>query len=295
MSAVGSHRQAGARIDPATRIGAVHLTVNDLAASQAFYERALGLVAVERDDGNLSLSAPGGTPLLHLYGDSTAAPLDQRTTGLYHLAVLFPTRGDLAWALRRLAAARWPIGGASDHLVSEAVYLYDPDHDGIEIYRDRPRDEWPRADGQLAMDTLPLDLDELLGELGGTGGLQQHAPAGTTMGHVHLKVSDLAEAEAFYSGVLGFEVTVRGYPGALFVSAGGYHHHIGLNTWYSAGAGAPAEGSVGLRRFEVVLPTPEELALVSERVEAAGLPLLMTAEGAEVADPSGNHVLLRAL
>jgi len=293
VSALGSDERTSARIHPDTRIGAVDLTVTDLSSARSFYEQALGLVASEGEDGKLTLAAPGGRAILHIYGDSSATPLDQGSTGLFHFALLLPTRPDLAQALRRLADARWPLSGASDHLVSEALYLSDPDHNGIEIYRDRPREEWPRVDGQLGMDTLPLDLDDIVGELPGGAVGQGHAPADTTMGHVHLKVSDLAEAEAFYSGVLGFDVMVRGYPGALFVSAGGYHHHIGLNTWYSAGASPPAEGSVGLRRFEVVLPSAEELERVSARVEAAGLELVAGPEGAEVADPSGNRVLLR--
>ena len=143
--------------------------------------------------------------------------------------------------------------------MSEALYLSDPDGNGIEIYRDRPRADWPRSDGQLQMATMRLDLDDVLAELRGAPGLQEQAPAGTRIGHVHLQVSDIPAAEAFYHGVLGFEVTVRGYPGALFVSAGGYHHHIGLNTWHSAGAAPAPAGSVGFGSFTVELPDPAEL------------------------------------
>jgi catechol 2,3-dioxygenase len=276
-------------------MGTVRLTVSDLARSRAFYERAIGLVATERDDGTVALGSPGGPALVELFGDSSAPALDRRATGLFHLAILLPSRRDLALALVRLARARWPLDGASDHLVSEALYLSDPDGNGIEIYRDRPREEWPRREGQIEMTTIRLDLDSVLSELGGEDpGDVPAVPTGTTMGHVHLQVSDIESAEAFYSGILGFDVMVRGYPGALFVSAGGYHHHIGLNTWHSAGSAPPPSGAVGLRSFEVLLPSDEELATVLDRVRSAGLPAEAEAGGTLVRDPSGNGVLLRA-
>jgi catechol 2,3-dioxygenase len=282
-------------IHPDTGLGPVALTVSDLARSQQFYEHAVGLRASERDDGTVALSAVDSQPLVLLRGDSAAPRLNRRATGLYHLAILLPTRLDLGLALARLAEARWPLDGASDHLVSEALYLSDPDGNGIEIYRDRPREQWRRtADGQLEMATLPLDLDNVVSELSQATGPQPVAPAGTTMGHVHLQVADIAAAEAFYSGVLGFEVMVRGYPGALFVSAGGYHHHVGLNTWQSAGASPPPPGSVGLRNFEVELPDAHELAPVLGRIRAAGIETSELDGGTLVPDPSGNAVLLTA-
>ncbi len=196
-------------------------------------------------------------PLLSLVGDGSAPPRDPRQTGLYHFAILVPTRRDLAVALVRLAQGGWQLDGASDHLVSEALYLSDPDGNGIEIYRDRPRAEWRRGpDGQLSMATLPLDLDDLLGELqtapvDPVGDAQM--PDGTRIGHVHLQVAELEQTEAFYAGVLGFDVMVRGYPGALFVAAGGYHHHVGLNTWHSRGGSTPPSGGIGLRAYELKL------------------------------------------
>jgi len=270
------------------------MTVSDLAASRQFYEQAIGLRGTDRDDGTVELAAQDGRPLVVLHGDSAAPRLNRRATGLYHLAILLPTRLDLAFALARLAEARWPLDGASDHLVSEALYLSDPDGNGIEIYRDRPREEWRYDNGALEMSTLPLDLRNVLGELTGASGPQPTVPAGTTIGHVHLQVADIAEAEAFYNGVLGFDVMVRGYPGALFVSAGGYHHHIGLNTWQSAGSGPPAPGSVGLRTYEVQLPDQGELAAVLGRVRAAGIDTIGVPGGTLVRDPSGNGVLLTA-
>lgn len=279
-------------IDPDTVMGTVALTVSDLDRSREFYERAIGLQAADGADGAIALSASGGHPFLELRGDSSAPRLDRRATGLYHLAVLLPTRLDLAYALARLAEARWPLDGASDHLVSEALYLSDPDGNGIEIYRDRPRQEWRYSGGQLEMSTLPLDLEGVLSELSGATEPQPGAPAGTTIGHVHLQVADIAEAESFYHGVLGFDVTVRSYPGALFVSAGGYHHHLGLNTWHSLHSPPPAPGSIGLRSFEVQLRDRDQLDAVLARLGAAGVASAELDGAVGVRDPSGNAVVL---
>jgi catechol 2,3-dioxygenase len=297
VAATPAHLQGAAagRIDAATAIGTVSLTVADLDRSRAFYERAIGLRASELDDGTLALGVAGERPLIELRGDSSAPHLNRRAPGLYHLAILVPTRLDLAFALARLAETRWPLDGASDHLVSEAVYLSDPDGNGIEIYRDRPRDEWRRIGDQLQMSTLALDLNEVLGELRAASELQATAPSGTTIGHVHLQVANLDDAEAFYHGVLGFDVMVRSYPGALFVSAGGYHHHIGLNTWHSAGAAPAQSGSVGLRSFAIDLPDERELAAVLARVEAASIPSTPAPDGVLVRDPFGSGVVLRTV
>jgi catechol 2,3-dioxygenase len=282
-------------IHPETDVGAVRLTVSDLARSRDFYERALGLRATEADDGTLALGVDGEAPLIELREDAAAPPRPRRSTGLFHLAVLLPSRQDLAVALRRLVEARVPLDGASDHLVSEALYLHDPDGNGIEIYRDRPREQWRRAvDGNLEMATLPLDLEDVVTELPPASAKDAFAPPGTQIGHVHLQVSDLDRAEAFYAGVLGFDVTVKGYVGALFVSAGGYHHHIGLNTWQSLGAGPPPPGAIGLRAFDVVLPDTDELERVLARVNEAGIASERSNGTAIVRDPSGNTVRLTA-
>ena len=203
-----------------------------------------------------------------------------------------PTRADLARTLRRVADSRWPLSGASDHLVSEALYLADPEGNGIELYRDRPRDEWPRSAGSIEMATLPLDLESLLGEPGGERA-DTRMPAGTTLGHVHLQVADLGDAEAFWVDALGFDVTVRGYPGALFVSAGGYHHHVGLNTWAGVGAPSPPSGSRGVAWFEVVLPDGAAVAAAAARLRRVGD--VTEQDGYVLAtDPSGNAVCVRA-
>jgi catechol 2,3-dioxygenase len=295
MAAASTHLQStsAGRIDAATTVGSVALTVSELDRSRAFYERSIGLRATELDDGTLALGVAGEEPLIELRGDTSAPRLNRRATGLYHLAILVPTRLDLAFALARLAETRWPLDGASDHLVSEALYLSDPDGNGIEIYRDRPRTDWTYVDDRLEMSTLALDLNDVLGELRVATELQAAAPSGTTIGHVHLQVADIPEAEAFYHGVLGFDVMARAYPGALFVSAGGYHHHIGLNTWHSAGAAPAPQGSVGLRSFAIDLPDQQQLAAVLARIDAAAIPSTQLPGGVLVRDPVGNGVVLR--
>jgi catechol 2,3-dioxygenase len=294
MSATSASRHATrpVSIDPETTLGTVRLTVSDLDRSRTFYEHAIGLRSAEREDGTLVFGVPDSPALIELCGDSAAPRLNRRAPGLYHLAILVPSRLELAFALARLVEVRWPLDGASDHLVSEALYLSDPDGNGIEIYRDRPREDWPRAGEQLQMSTLPLDLNDVLGELRVASARQEQAPAGTRIGHVHLQVADLSAAEAFYHGVLGFEVTVRAYPGALFVSAGGYHHHLGLNTWHSAGAAPAPQGSIGLRSFTVELPDRSALAAVLTRIETAGVDHQRLPDGVLVRDPFANAVIL---
>jgi catechol 2,3-dioxygenase len=233
----------------------------------------------------------GSAPAVPICSSSRRAkrrPAYGAATGLYHFAILVPSRRDLARALRRLVAADTVMQGAADHGVSEALYLADSDGNGIEIYRDRPRTEWPYAAGQLRMGADPLDLDGLLAEArsGNGAGLA----AGTVIGHVHLHVSRLAEAERFYVGVLGFDLMQRYGPSALFVSAGGYHHHIGLNTWAGVGAPPPPPGAIGLRHFDVLLPDAAALLDVEQRLTAEALPIEPAADGFIVRDPSRNAI-----
>jgi catechol 2,3-dioxygenase len=277
-------------IHPDTSIGAVRLTVGDLERMREFYEQAIGLRTLESSDGRARLGADGSA-LVELVERPDATPRPPHSTGLYHLAVLVPTRGDLAQAARRVGEAGASFTGASDHLVSEALYLRDPEDNGIEIYRDRPREEWRYVDGSIQMASLPLDLDAVMAELA-SGASRNGVPPGTRIGHVHLQVADIGPAEEFYAGVLGFEVTVRAYPSALFLAADGYHHHIGFNTWESAGAPPPPPGARGLRAFEVVLPDADEMERVSERLAAAGIAPEPADGGLFVADPSGNPILL---
>jgi catechol 2,3-dioxygenase len=274
------------RIDPATTVGEVHLTISDLDRSVAFYMARLGLDVQRRDDRAARLGA-GGRALLELV-QAESAPRVRGTTGLYHFAILVPSRADLARALRRLAETGTVMQGFADHGVSEALYLADPDGNGIEIYRDRPRSEWPIQNGRLRMGADPLNVEDLLNEAGPGDGL---AP-GTTMGHVHLHVADLAAAEAFYIGVLGFDLMQRYGPSALFVSAGGYHHHIGLNTWAGVGAPPPPPGALGLRHFVVRFPDAGAREQVAARVRAAGVSAVPQDGGLLIRDPARNALLL---
>jgi catechol 2,3-dioxygenase len=273
------------------RLGAIRLRVGDVDRLTRFYEESIGLRVLGRGDAVTSLGVDG-TPLVELEPAPDAPPRPPHTTGLFHLALLVPARADLAQALRRVAATDWHLSGASDHLVSEALYLSDPEGNGIELYRDRPRDEWQVVDGVLRMDTLPLDLGSLLSD-SDEADADTGMPSGTTLGHVHLQVSDLAAAEAFWVDALGLDVTVRGYPGALFTSAGGYHHHVGLNTWAGTGAPPPPAGARGLDRFELVLPDRAAVSAAAERL-AAVAPIDVVEDGVLASDPSGNAVLVRS-
>ncbi len=207
-------------------------------------------------------------------------------------AILVPTRKDLAHSLRRLAETDYPLSGASDHLVSEALYLDDPDGNGIEIYRDRPRETWQWSAGQVKMATNRLDLNAILREAEGDAGEWQGLAVGTRVGHIHLGVADLRQAEAFYHETLGFDLVGR-LPGALFLSAGGYHHHIGLNTWQSRLAPEPPANAVGLRSFTIEIPNMDEEARVIERLESAGVAIEPHHDGLIVRDPWNNGIALR--
>jgi catechol 2,3-dioxygenase len=273
-------------------VGAVRLIVADLDRAQRFYEEVIGLRPLDRAADLVRLGVDGGATVVELEGRPEAPRRPPGTTGLFHLAILLPSRMDLARTVRRVASAGWRLTGASDHLVSEALYLDDPEGNGIEIYRDRPREQWRYVDGQLQMDTLPLDLDSLLGDLGPTDDEPGAMPAGTRTGHVHLNVAELSAAEDFYGDLLGFEVTVRGYPGALFFATGGYHHQIGVNTWAGEGAAAPPPGSLGLRWFEISLSGSPQRERASQRLRAAGFEVQPDENGLRVADPSGNGILL---
>lgn len=272
-----------------TTLGAVELTVRDLDRSLRFYGEHLGLVEHRREGGRAALGGEGGESFLRLVENPAARPA-RRTTGLYHFAILVPTREDLAHALERLARTRTPLQGASDHGVSEALYLADPDDNGIEIYRDRPREEWPRHEGRLEMRTDPLDLDDLFERLPGKEASAM--PAGTRLGHVHLHVAEIAPALRFYRDLLGFELQQMYGGQAAFVSAGGYHHHVAFNTWNGVGAPPPPADATGLRLFEVRLPDEASLAAIAGRLREASVSAQADGDALRVADPSGNGVLL---
>lgn len=244
-----------------THISHVHLRVRNLERELAFYRDLLGFTEILRHDSIVELSASGKQPAQILFTESpNAIARPPRTTGLFHVAIRFPNRAELAKTLMRLIQNEYPIQGAADHLVSKAIYLADPEGNGVELYCDRPKESWRWSDGEIAMATEPLDLEALLREADGKEWAGIHPQ--TDIGHVHLNVGSLASAEEFYSKQLGFDVTTRSYPGALFLSAGGYHHHIGLNIWAGRNAPRPPENSLGLISFGIGAPNQWEQTLI---------------------------------
>jgi catechol 2,3-dioxygenase len=279
------------RVLPAeTTLGPASLIVADLDRSVAFYRDTLGFRVLQRDGETARLGAGEDTPpILELTALAGARPKPRRTTGLYHVAILTPSRAALAHSLYHLAVSHYPLQGASDHIVSEALYLADPDGNGLEIYRDRPREAWRDANGQFQMGTLPLDLNKLLDEGAADERPWTGLDAGTRVGHVHLQVADLAAALRFYVDGLGFEAMINAPEmGAAFISAGGYHHHIGLNTWTSRGAPPPPADAAGLRVFEIVVPYDQTLSEVANRLNTLEIPFEATEGFIEARDPSGN-------
>jgi catechol 2,3-dioxygenase len=269
-------------------MGPVHLTVSDLERSLEYYRQVVGLDVLDQGAGRASLGADS-TELLGLVEQPGAQPSDGYT-GLFHFALLVPDRPALARWLTHAVRDEVPLTGLSDHYVSEAIYLRDPDRHGIEIYADRPRELWEGRVGER-MTTEPLDVKDLLGEADGDF---DGIPAGTTMGHVHLKVASIPQTVEFYRDLLGFDLVVERVPQAAFLSAGGYHHHLGANTWESAGAPPPPAASAALRHATVVLPSAEARDDAVRRVADAGQEPEATATGTLVRDPSGNAVLLTA-
>ncbi len=292
------------RIAEQTEIGWVELRVADLHAAIAFYGEVVGLMpaslprtpaGAEGQPGVALAVDRASAPLVYLSADPHARPRPARTSGLYHTAIRYPSRLGLAQALRRMAVQQYPLGGASDHGVSEALYTSDPDGNGVELYVDCPREEWTVEDGRVAMVTEQLDLDRLL-DLVRDKRAEQAAPQGTAIGHMHLQVADLARSRVFYHGLLGLDVTQESYPGALFLSAGGYHHHLGLNTWAGRGAPPPPEGSLGLAAYSIRLPDEASWQELVRRAEAQGVPLergeLDGSALALLTDPDGMRVAL---
>ncbi len=280
-----------ASLPDALRLGPVHLTVSDLDGSIAFYERSLGLQLHGRGGSTAAMGA-GGEDLLVL-DEAPGAASGGRHAGLYHFALLFDTREELARAVRRLADTRTRIEGAADHGVSEAIYLRDPDDNGIELYADRPREDWPapRTEGEkVEIYTIALDIKALLDTVAGEAP-QEHAGSGLQMGHLHLHVGDINRGLAFYRDVLGFEVMVN-LGSAAFVSAGGYHHHLGFNVWLGKDVKPRPDGTAGLRHWTVVLPNADDVATVRERVRAAGLPIEERDSGFLVRDPWETAVVI---
>ena len=280
-----------------TRISQVHLRTGRLSRALEFYSDVLGLNMAQ---GPGPTPTHNGTPtetgLITLTEDQTASPRPPRSTGLYHFALRYQTRGDLARVYRRVFSAGYPVAGASDHGVSEAVYLSDPDGNGVELYVDRPRAQWRWRNGQIAMVTTPLDLNNLLDTVTASPATPQ-LPAQPELGHIHLNVAELAAAERFYAEFLGLAVTQRTYPGALFFASGGYHHHIGVNVW--AGKTVPPTNSVGLVAYRVEVPVAEILYCLRHRAPLLGYETRMEfqEQGSpilQIRDVNGNWLELQA-
>jgi catechol 2,3-dioxygenase len=264
-------------IAPDAHMGLVELSVSDLDRSLAYWQDAIGLRVLSRENGTAELGVE--TPLVRFVEEPGARPA-QGFTGLFHVALLVPDRPSLGRFLAHTVREQIPLTGLSDHVVSEAIYLRDPDYHGIEIYADRPREQW---EGRVShtMTTIPLDTGSLLAEAG--DGEFAGLPDGTTVGHVHLCVSDVDEMVGFYRDRLGMGLTAKAGDQAAFLSAGGYHHHLGGNTWETRGAPPAPEGTARLLRFTIVLPDDGEVERVAERIG-----------GTDVRDPSGNQLVLTA-
>lgn len=287
---------AAARIHPATTIGHVHYTVADLQRQADFYADLLGFERLWQDGVTAALGA-GGRELVRLTEVKGGQPA-RGATGLYHTAFLLPTRWDLAQLVRQVAETRTPIQGHSNHGTHLALYLPDAEGNGIELAWDFPKEQWPMRDGVMSFEDMPrsgMDIDDLMTELERDPAPWNGLAAGTVVGHVHLHVADIPASEQFYHRLLGFDVVMNSAEfRALFVSAGGYHHHIGLNTWQGAGAPPPAPDATGLRYFSITLPEADELGRLQARLTEAGLPTESTPDGLLLHDPSRNGILLTA-
>jgi catechol 2,3-dioxygenase len=294
----GSYGQAPRdfRLPDATRLGRVRLQVADLTRSLAFYQEVLGLRPIERAAGRAVLAAHGDdAPLVELRERAGArAALHRGALGLYHFAILLPDRSSLGRFVRHLGDIGVRVG-AGDHLVSESLYLQDPDNLGIEVYADRPHSTWRRVGRELMMATDPVDIPGLLQAAGDVP--WSSMPSGTTIGHVHLHVGDLDQASAFFSEALGFDRTVWHYPGALFLAAGGYHHHLGTNTWAGSGAVPAAEEDARLLEWTIELPDGTSVSAAGESLTRGGYSILWEGDsdhGGELVtrDPWGIQVRL---
>jgi catechol 2,3-dioxygenase len=288
--------QINFKLHPDTRIAHVEYQVADLNRMVAFYSGLMGFQLIEQTDGIARISPTGQPPaLITLIERKGARQQPERSTGLYHTAFRFPGRGPLATILLRIVASGWPLQGAADHRVSEAIYLPDPENNGIEIYRDRPRQEWPQLNGMVQMGNLPLDLHKLIEEADQAKAQTGVIDPGADIGHIHLQVSNTAAADAFYHGLLGFDV-VMSMPSAIFLSAGGYHHHIGANTWNSLNAPRREDDMTGLRSHAYMIPDEASWLALLERLQAASQSLSSIERGnypgVAVSDQDGNRVEL---
>jgi len=274
---------------PNTYVTNVEIKVSDLQRSLNYYQEVIGFKVLQQESHKATLTADGKTALLTIVQPETVEEKTRFTTGLYHFALLLPSRRDLANVISHFHK-NGVYFGASDHDVSEALYLSDPDKNGIEIYADRPEDKWTWHSNQVHMVTEPLNIQSILAEGNDTW---SELPTGTVMGHIHLSVSNLTEAEEFYTKGLGFDIVTRYGTQALFISTGRYHHHIGLNTWYSENAPKLGEHQVGLKTFSLRLDNEQQVATMKENLRAIDAPVTDIAGGFQTEDPAGNKILLK--
>lgn len=273
---------------PTLHLGPIELVVADLEQQIAFYEDTIGLQIQSRDHNQAVLGIGRVAPLLILHQQPKARRY-RRTSGLYHFAILLPTRVDLAHVLAHFAESRVPLQGLSDHGVSEAIYLADPEGNGIEIYWDRPQSQWPLEDGRLSMVTRALDVGDLLALT--PQSRWKGLPEGTTIGHIHLHVGDTAAAEDFYCRLLSFDLMQR-YPGASFLSVDGYHHHVAVNVWAGVGAPAAPDDALGLKQYTLYWHDATQLGVVIGRLRAENRLMELAEHSYITADPSGNRIHL---
>jgi catechol 2,3-dioxygenase len=272
-------------------IGAMALNVSDLDRVAGYYRDLLGLSELARSAGAVQLGV-GDAMLIQLDHRPDAKPDDPREAGLYHTAFLMPTRADLGRWVKHIAGAHVPVTGASDHGVSEAIYLDDPEGNGVEVYADRPPESWNWRDELVDMPTERLDVQDLVRAAHGRPDYSE-APAGLRVGHVHLRVGDLAAAERFYLSGIGLELTRR-RGGAMFMSSARYHHHVAANVWHSQGAGRRDDSRAGLAWFSIEANEDATLDMVAARLRAAGAPLTAAQTGFATTDPWGTRIRLVA-
>jgi catechol 2,3-dioxygenase len=272
---------------PNIYVGEVNINVKDLEDALTFYQNTIGFQVLEKTERKAVLTTDGKTPLLTLEQPADVIPKAGHMSGLYHFAILLPTCADLSVFLRHMIQTGYPLG-AADHYVSEALYITDPDGNGIEVYRDRPSAEWTWKKDLVEMATEQLDAEGILAE---SDAKWNGLPADTVMGHIHLHVADLPKAEEFYTKGLGFKVVSK-YPQAAFLSTGGYHHHIAINTWQGVGAPTPPKNSVGLHWYTLVFPDEAARNTVIKQLQQLGAPVTEEADVYVTKDPAGNQIRL---
>jgi len=273
-------------------IGAAALKVRDLDTITGYYRHMLGLAVLDRTAAGAVLGA-GGVPFLYLEADTSAKPDDDREAGLYHTAFLMPTRADLARWILHVARNRIPISGTSDHTVSEAFYLDDPEGNGVEVYADRDPNGWEWTGDLVKITTDPLDIDDIVREVDPATATYDEAPGGLRIGHIHLRVGDVPTAERFYREGIGFKITRAGRGGATFMSTGRYHHHLAGNIWHSRNAGQRDPECAGLAWFEIAANESAEIEAIARRLADQDASVKPIDGGIETADPWGTRVRIR--